>query len=96
MVIPSLREMIARVVAEPSVSSVHPGFDQGNRAVIAHLAEWLEALGFRIEIQDLPGHADKANLIATLGPDGDEGLIFPAIPTRCRVTPRFGAATHLP
>ncbi|MCP5142570.1 MAG: acetylornithine deacetylase [Gammaproteobacteria bacterium] len=76
MVIPSLREMIARVVAEPSVSSVHPGFDQGNRAVIAHLAEWLEALGFRIEIQDLPGHADKANLIATLGPDGDEGLIF--------------------
>lgn len=76
MSIPPLREMIARVVAEPSVSSVNPDFDQGNLAVIGHLAEWLEALGFRIDIQNLPGHANKANLIATLGPEADDGLVL--------------------
>ncbi|MCB1733943.1 MAG: acetylornithine deacetylase [Gammaproteobacteria bacterium] len=76
MSIPSVREMIARLVAEPSVSSVHPDFDQGNRAVIGHLADWLADLGFRVEIQGIARHPDKANLIATLGPDSEDGLIL--------------------
>jgi acetylornithine deacetylase len=47
----------------------------GNRAVIDLLANWLEPLGFNIDIQVIPDQANKANLIATLG-QGDKGLVF--------------------
>src|SRR5690625_157110 len=72
---PNLREMIARLIATPSISSVNPAEDQSNRAVIDMLAEWLAALGFQIDIQDIPGMPDKANLIATLG-RGEGGLVL--------------------
>ncbi len=73
---PPLLEMISRLVETPSVSSVSPQFDMGNRGVIELLAQWLGGLGFRIEIQALPGHPPKANLIATLGPERDDGLVL--------------------
>jgi acetylornithine deacetylase len=69
------QEMIARLVATPSVSSVNPAFDQGNRGVVELLAGWLEDLGFRVELQPLPRQPHKANLIATLG-NGEAGLIL--------------------
>jgi acetylornithine deacetylase len=47
--------------------------DQGNLAVIEHLASWAETLGFRCEI--MPVAPGKANLIATLG-EGPGGLVF--------------------
>jgi acetylornithine deacetylase len=72
---PSLLEMIATLIAIPSVSSVNPRFDSGNRKVIDQLAEWLAALGFDIEIIELPEHPHKANLIATLGA-GPGGLVL--------------------
>lgn len=72
---PTLLDMFGRLVATPSVSSVNPRFDQGNRAVIELLAEWLEGLGFAIEILPLAGHKDKADLIATLG-RGPGGLVL--------------------
>lgn len=72
---PQLLQMLHELIAIPSVSSVSPRFDSGNRAVIDRLAEWLEGLGFACEVQPLPGHADKANLIATLG-QGDAGLVL--------------------
>ena len=72
---PKLLDMIGALIAAPSVSSVSPQFDQGNRAVIELLAGWLEGLGFRIEIQPLAIHPDKANLIATLGRGGG-GLVL--------------------
>lgn len=72
---PNLREMISRLIATPSISSVNPAEDQSNRAVIDMLAEWLAALGFQIDIQDIPGMPDKANLIATLG-RGEGGLVL--------------------
>ena len=72
---PKLLEMIGALIAAPSVSSVSPQFDQGNRAVIDLLAAWLEALGFLVEIQPLPRHPGKANLIATLGTGGG-GLVL--------------------
>lgn len=58
--------MIAKLVAEPSVSSADPRLDQPNRGVLSHLAEWLEALGFAITVQEVT--PTKANLIASLGP----------------------------
>ncbi|WP_435103886.1 acetylornithine deacetylase [Arhodomonas sp. AD133] len=73
--LPSLRQMIAELVALPSVSSVSPQLDQGNRAVIDRLAEWCEALGFAVDICPLPGEPHKANLVATLG-RGEGGLVL--------------------
>ena len=72
---PSLMEMIRQLIAIPSVSSVNPMLDQGNRAVVERLAEWLQGLGFACELQGIPGAPDKANLIATLG-RGEGGLVL--------------------
>jgi acetylornithine deacetylase len=65
--------MIETLVSTPSVSSANKSLDQGNTAVIEHLANWLDASEFRVEIMPLPG--DKANLIATLG-RGTGGLVL--------------------
>ena len=73
--IPKLEQRIRELIATPSVSSVRPEFDQGNRPVVDLLAEWLESLAFDIEIQPLPGNGEKANLIATLG-RGTGGLVL--------------------
>lgn len=75
MPIPSLLDMLRRLIAVPSVSSVSPQFDQGNRAVIDLLASWLNDLGFRVEVQPLSHHPAKANLIATRG-QGPGGLVL--------------------
>lgn len=61
------------LIATPSVTCTDPAMDQGNLAVIEHLASWAESLGFRCEI--MPVAAGKANLIATLG-EGPGGLVF--------------------
>ncbi len=75
----TLLERIQALVACNSISSVLPGVDQGNIAVIDLLAEWLADLGFAIEIMPLtPAGATgprKANLIATLG-SGPGGLVL--------------------
>ncbi len=73
--IPPLREMLAGLVALPSVSSPDPALDQPNEAVVARLAEWLEALGFAVEVLPVPGRPGKANLVATLG-RGSGGLVL--------------------
>ncbi|MEX0870359.1 MAG: acetylornithine deacetylase [Aquisalimonadaceae bacterium] len=72
---PPLIDMLRQLIAIPSVSSVTPALDQGNRAVVECLAEWLEGLGFACELQPIPNAPDKANLIATLG-RGDGGLVL--------------------
>ena len=72
---PPLLEMIEGLVRTPSVSSVDPTIDQGNRAVIDLLASWLDSSGFQVEIMPLPGSPAKANLIATLG-RGPGGLVL--------------------
>ena len=73
--LPSLEQMMAGLIATPSISSVNPSFDQGNLAVVELLATWLEPLGFRCEIIPLQNHTNKANLIATLG-EGPGGLVL--------------------
>jgi acetylornithine deacetylase len=72
---PDLMSMIDALVATPSISSVNPELDQGNRAVIDLLADWLAARGYAIEVMPVPGHPGKANLIATLG-RGPGGLVL--------------------
>ena len=69
----TLMHQLRTLIATPSISCTDPSWDQGNAAVIAHLAEWAEALGFRCEILEVaPG---KTNLIATLG-SGPGGLVL--------------------
>jgi acetylornithine deacetylase len=70
-----LIDNIKDLIRIPSISSFSPTLDMPNRPVIDHLATKLEARGFRIEIQEIPGNPGKANLIATLG-KGDGGLVL--------------------
>src|SRR5699024_5662561 len=72
---PSLIEMIAQLIATPSVSSVSPTWDQSNLPIIELLDTWLSDLGFSTEIQAIPHCPNKANLIATLG-QGPGGLVL--------------------
>ena len=68
-------EQLRQLVGTPSVSSTDPRWDQGNRAVIDLLANWLADMGFRVEVQPLTPAGDKANLVATLG-SGPGGLVL--------------------
>ena len=67
--------MLAKLIAAPSISSVSPEFDQSNRGVVDLLANWLNSLGFAVEILPLPNQPHKANVIATLG-QGPGGLVL--------------------
>lgn len=62
---PELMQMIRQLIATPSVSCVNPAIDQSNLPVVELLANWLQPLGFAVEI--LPVGEGKANLLATLG-----------------------------
>jgi acetylornithine deacetylase len=72
---PNLIDMIGALIGTPSVSSVDPALDQGNRAVINLLANWLGDMGFDVDVMPLPGEPGKANLVATLG-SGPGGLVL--------------------
>jgi acetylornithine deacetylase len=67
--------MMRDLVGSPSISSVSPDWDSSNAGVIDHLAEWCEALGFRVERLPIPGHPGKFNLVATAG-SGPDGLVL--------------------
>ena len=71
--LPSTRDMIARLIATPSVSCVHPEMDMSNRGVIDLVADWAETLGFDIEVQAVDER--KSNLIARAG-SGSDGLVL--------------------
>ncbi|WP_077730398.1 acetylornithine deacetylase [Methylocaldum sp. 14B] len=73
--IPETLEMIGALIERPSVSCTDPHYDQSNLAVIHLLAEWLDGLGFSVEIRAIGDR--KANLIATLGSREDPtGLVL--------------------
>lgn len=75
MLTPKLLSQFAQLIATPSVSSTSAKHDQSNEPVVALLANWLDDLGFMVEIMPIPKHPGKVNLIATLG-QGDNGLIL--------------------
>lgn len=66
---------LGALVGTASVSSTDPAWDQGNRAVVELLAQWLGAMGFATEIIDISPDGAKANLLATLG-SGPGGLVL--------------------
>jgi len=62
-------DILSRLVGFPTVSA------WSNLEMIAWLAERLEHAGARVAVMtDESGH--KANLFATLGPDGDGGVVL--------------------
>lgn len=66
---------LAALVSTASVSSTDSSWDQGNRAVVELLAQWLGEMGFATEILDVSADGQKANLVATLG-SGPGGLVL--------------------
>ena len=72
---PKLRAMLDDLIALPTVSSVKPELNMGNRHLVDRLGEWLLGAGFRVEVMELPNQPGKANLIATLG-TGPGGLVL--------------------
>ncbi|HBC36509.1 MAG TPA: acetylornithine deacetylase, partial [Marinobacter adhaerens] len=74
-VVPGIRDMLARLISLPSISSASAKWDHSNEPVVRTLAEWLEALGFSVEILEVPGMPGKFNLIGTLG-SGPGGLVL--------------------
>lgn len=63
------RALLRDLVAFPTIS------EDSNRALIDHLAGRLAAAGARVEVlPDASGR--KANLFATLGPEGDGGIVL--------------------
>lgn len=72
---PKMLDMMARLIAAPSVSSVSPEWDQTNVGVIDELAQWCEDAGFTVERLPIPDYPGKFNLIATVG-SGPDGLIL--------------------
>jgi len=71
--LPTARDMIAQLIATPSVSCVSPDHDMSNRAVIELLADWSAGLGFDCEIQAIDNK--KFNLVARAG-SGSDGLVL--------------------
>jgi acetylornithine deacetylase len=73
--IPGLIEQFNTLISLPSVSCIEPQLDMSNHAVVAQLGEWLEDLGFKVEIMPVEEKAGKFNLIAVAG-KGEGGLVF--------------------
>ena len=63
------RALLGELLAYPTVSS------DSNLACIGYLAERLEHAGARVEVM-MDATGAKANLWATIGPDGDGGLVL--------------------
>jgi len=73
--VPGVKEMLAQLVALPSISCTSADWDHSNEAVIRLLADWLQALDFAVEILEVPDMPGKFNLVATLG-RGPGGLVL--------------------
>ena len=73
--IPTVTQMLQTLIAATSVSSTHSELDHSNRCVVEALANWLDDLGFQIELQQIPQQTDKLNLVARYG-EGCNGLVF--------------------
>jgi acetylornithine deacetylase len=72
---PTIKEMVQKLVSTPSISSTMEQFDLSNLDVINTLANWLEPLGFEINITPLDSNPNKANLVAVRG-KGDGALVL--------------------
>ncbi|QKV02608.1 acetylornithine deacetylase [Vibrio cholerae] len=73
MPLPSFLEVYEGLISTSSISSTDARWDEGNEQVIAKLADWLSAIGFSIQIEQVA--PNKQNLIAKLG-SGEGGLLL--------------------
>ena len=73
--LPDTVSLIRTLLREPSISSAQPKLDCSNLRVVETLGDWLESLGFAVDIQSLQTDPQKANLIATMG-TGPGGLVL--------------------
>ncbi|MEM9103404.1 MAG: acetylornithine deacetylase, partial [Pseudomonadota bacterium] len=62
--LPNFQTMCAELVGLSTVSSLDPKVDQGNIVFIHRLGQWLEDIGFHVDIRHLPHNQQKANLLA--------------------------------
>lgn len=67
--------MVKELIGTPSVSSTQPDFDLSNEKIIHLIANWLDPLGFTIDISPIDGKPGKFNLIASRG-SGSGGLLL--------------------
>ncbi len=72
---PTLMDMLSGLISTPSISSVSPQFDMPNQPLAEKIGNWLADLGFAVEVQAVPGHPGKANVIGSLG-RGPGGLVL--------------------
>ena len=56
MPLSSTLEKLSALIAENSISSVLPEYDQSNEGVINLLAGWCRDLGFEVSIMPIEGH----------------------------------------
>ncbi len=74
--LPAIPDMLARLVAERSISSTEADLDCSNAGVIALLAGWLRTLGAEVKVFDvIAAPLRKQNLIARFG-QGEGGLVL--------------------
>jgi len=48
--VPGVRDMLAKLISLPSISSASAEWDLSNEPVVRTLGEWLETLGFLVEV----------------------------------------------
>lgn len=72
--IKTYKHRLAQLVATPSISCTHPDWDMSNKKVCHLLADWLDSLGFHCEVQAVPDHPGKFNMLAAKG-QGSGGLV---------------------
>jgi acetylornithine deacetylase len=72
---PTFKESLSRLIAAPTVSSIDAHYDQSNAAAATMLADWLETLGFKVELQTVSEAPEKVNIIACIG-QGEAGLVL--------------------
>ncbi|WP_078000484.1 acetylornithine deacetylase [Edwardsiella tarda] len=73
--LPSFIELYRALIATPSISANDAALDQSNERLINLLAGWLSDMGFRVEVQPVPGTRKKFNLLASYG-QGPDGLML--------------------
>lgn len=73
--VPGIKDLIDSLLSTPSISCTNGDIDQSNIPVIELLADLLETMGFRCEIQHIDDNPGKANLVATIG-SGNNGLVL--------------------
>jgi len=75
MKLPPFIELYRALIAIPTISATDSALDQSNETLINLLASWFGDLGFKTEIQPVPGTRHKFNMLATAG-NGAGGLLL--------------------